>query len=611
MDDICQVNAFEFAKVASYVDTELRPKGKRRSPGGTAKMSSSSFSEGSEETTLAVPEKEGLQLFQSQRPAAKLDKSVSMPKLHAGRMGVVKAQYNLLQVEEQAQDVTLKRMSRTMKDSLARQKQAQARSESHFKIVQDHVLESRQLENHMENVRRELEEAQRDARGGQEATVLDDSNEDEPVPIVLDPGRPPPPEKRPPKAMKIRGSILATTKEPGDNIEQKMKARRTVQLEDAFEVGDKAKSRPSFARAKSMLMPSKEIRALSESLQDKIDVSESSATDEDSEAEEADAVELSLAEKQAKARAIIRKAMISKLSAKDAFKKMDLNGSGNLSLQEFLDGMDRLHVVWKPVTRKYIGKTHERDVFKLFDVNKDGHLDFKELFPPSTSQGKRAARPSTPDAWKNWVRSNHEDEFADNRPAKWAPDNPADVIASLYDSKKTQQEVIERRRWIQASFRRLKAKGKTDAKCRETICVHLPRGTGPRDRDGCHTFSEKEVKDCKTGYSSHVLEPVKNIQKVIYQMRDQRWVLKESRQQLYAVALKPYEEAKQAASAPIFAGLGGGFGKKGDEGAGPDAAAVESVRRSFSMGGLGGGLGGMLNKTQAKGAPADFSRQTS
>merc|ERR1711953_1193708 len=84
------------------------------------------------------------------------------------------------------------------------------------------------------------------------------------------------------------------------------------------------------------------------------------------------------------------------------------------------------------------------------------------------------------------------------------------------------KESESHRRWMAASFKRLKNKGKSDARCREIVALHLPRGNGPKDREGVATLSDADLRKCKKLYTDEVLEPVKNIQKVVYDMRDTR-----------------------------------------------------------------------------------------
>eukprot|EP00927_Polykrikos_kofoidii_P051282 TRINITY_DN45074_c0_g1_i1.p1 TRINITY_DN45074_c0_g1~~TRINITY_DN45074_c0_g1_i1.p1 ORF type:complete len:725 (+),score=123.60 TRINITY_DN45074_c0_g1_i1:68-2176(+) len=261
--------------------------------------------------------------------------------------------------------------------------------------------------------------------------------------------------------------------------------------------------------------------------------------------------------------------------AKAAFRQMDLNGSGKISQQDFADGVARLGVPWQEITRM----KRQRDLFKLFDQDRDGVIVYAELFPVQAREDGQPKRVSTPEFWKIWCRRNTEVEFEGKRNAKWSPDGTQGELKVLFDARARVEEVTERRKWMSASFRRLKNKGKSDAKARECIAVHLPRGTGPRDRDGCATFSESDQMHCKKNYQDQVLEPIKSIQKVVYDMREQRRVLQGYRQQLNQVTMEPIlrqrAEEERTKAAASFAGLNFlGKVKDGDFEAGAPAPVI-------------------------------------
>merc|ERR1712183_900809 len=108
------------------------------------------------------------------------------------------------------------------------------------------------------------------------------------------------------------------------------------------------------------------------------------------------------------------------------------------------------------------------------------------------------------------------------RASTWNPATPDGNLKVLFAAADHREQVVTRRAWMSATFKRMKFKGKTDARAREMVCLHLPRGSGPRDRDGVTTFSADELKACKKTYSESSLEPVKRVQKNIYDMREQR-----------------------------------------------------------------------------------------
>jgi len=131
---------------------------------------------------------------------------------------------------------------------------------------------------------------------------------------------------------------------------------------------------------------------------------------------------------------------------------------------------------------------------------------------------------------------------------------------------------------MSSTFKRMKFKGKTDARAREMVCVHLPRGSGPRDRDGCGTFSVDELKACKKTYSESSIEPGRRVQKNIYDMREQRRNLQSYRLHFDQVAMEPLRKLQKEAmqkemSSSLFGGgLGMGMGKSAL--AGDDAEAA-------------------------------------
>jgi len=106
-------------------------------------------------------------------------------------------------------------------------------------------------------------------------------------------------------------------------------------------------------------------------------------------------------------------------------------------------------------------------------------------------------------------------------------------------------------------IRRLKSQGKSDARCRECVALHLPRGTGPKDCDDVPTFTEFEVRACKRAYFDPILSHVRNIQKVVFQdMREQRRELQTSHKNLWKVTMEPVMRKKaEEAQRQLLEGL--------------------------------------------------------
>merc|ERR1712046_10682 len=128
---------------------------------------------------------------------------------------------------------------------------------------------------------------------------------------------------------------------------------------------------------------------------------------------------------------------------------------------------------------------------------------------------------------------------------RWVPATPDEELKILCRSADSRQVVADERRRMGAMIRRLKNQGKSDARCRECVAIHLPRGTGPKDRDNVQTFSEIEVRQCRRAYNDPILSHVRNIQKNVYDMREQRRALQSSRHKLWAVTMEPIMRAKQ------------------------------------------------------------------
>lgn len=241
-----------------------------------------------------------------------------------------------------------------------------------------------------------------------------------------------------------------------------------------------------------------------------------------------------------------------------AFRRLDTNGNGAISLSEFADGVSGLGVDWKKIT----GLRTSRELFKAFCADQDGRADgvitFKKLFPDFTTE--EPARVTTPEFWKQWCRQNQDIEMPLRSP-KWQPANAEEELDILFGAAKSSEEGTQVRKWMSGTIRRLKNRGKSDARCREVVARHLPRGTGPKDREDVQTFSKAEVKACRKAYIDEVNDPVRNIQKVVYAMREQRRTLHESRQKLWAATVQPLlmkqlEEERKLAATNLAASFG-------------------------------------------------------
>jgi hypothetical protein len=256
-------------------------------------------------------------------------------------------------------------------------------------------------------------------------------------------------------------------------------------------------------------------------------------------------------------RDIIRLKMIEACGSEfGAYKSLDYNLNGEVSITEFVDGLDRLKVPWREIT----GFKNRNDLFRLFDVDASGALDLREIFPEEAARQAQPKRVSTPEFWHSWVKNNR-DCSGKSRPAMWVND-VEESLDDMIKSQKTTDRIIWKRKWMKETMRRLKGNGKSDARCRELTAHHLQRGSGPKDSQGVSTFSAADVRACRRTYSEKLQRPVRKIQKVVYDLRAQRRDLHESRHKLWAITeavqkQKQEEERKKRLAEGIMLGGGG------------------------------------------------------
>lgn len=274
--------------------------------------------------------------------------------------------------------------------------------------------------------------------------------------------------------------------------------------------------------------------------------------------------------------------------ARKAFKKLDLNGSGNVSLQEFADGVARAGVDWQRITHM----NRDREVFKLFDLDKDGVITFPELFPEANSG--EPERVSTPEFWNSWVKRNHN-IAGSLRDPQWQPRNSEAELQLLFETSENHEAAAGKRKWMEATIRRLKNRGKSDARCREIVAGHLPRGSGPKDREDVQTFSAAEVKSCRKAYNDQVNDRVRKIQKDVYDMKESRRVLHDFKQKLWTVTQEPImrkqiEDDRKTAATSVASGLsltgavpGGNTKDLADSGSAPAKRSLKSSAQECNM----------------------------
>jgi len=227
-------------------------------------------------------------------------------------------------------------------------------------------------------------------------------------------------------------------------------------------------------------------------------------------------------------------------NALEAFKLINLSGSGNICSQEFGDGVTRVGCQWQKLT----GLKRPKDLFRLFDVDAQGTISLFELFPTERHKKKKDTGSTTPDFWKKWHKENPVNSFhldaPKGRPPPWSTGVAEDGLALLYEKDAKNNDAAFMRKWMETTMRRMKARGKSDARAREICCFHIPKGTGPRDRQDVATFSEAEVKACKREYKDAVMEPQRRVLKGLFDLRETRKELANVKHKLHVVAMEPF-----------------------------------------------------------------------
>mmetsp|Transcript_17758 Transcript_17758/g.50278 ORF Transcript_17758/g.50278 Transcript_17758/m.50278 type:complete len:743 (-) Transcript_17758:96-2324(-) len=611
-----------FADVASYVGHSTRRHGS--SPQSRA---SPNQSRDRVPAALAVPLDSPSTSVSASKEAmpsvTSMSKDSSLPMIHAGRTERVRCQLQFLRAEQRAENEQLKKLEVCLSDSELHAKQAHQRAEKQRKMHQFHQQRAQRVEKQIKQLHEELNggssPAQGDSAEVRKPGPAWESLGSSPTPPHLrgSATRLPPPQVASPSNGATFEPLANTSSSSGfshpDNTAMVRSAPAALERVDQHREPKKQGARSPAATATATPSSSRQVCSVSTSTgpwKDKrqarpvfLDLPAAGERDAEggrgsatgsqadtdiqhlpgSERTDNDEVSDEGSEEDLTPRTKIRRAMIKQAgSPTEAFKKLDLNRRGTVSLTHFVDGVDRMGLKWTKV--KGLKKT--QDLFRLFDSAKDGVIDYTELFPDEV--GKTPPRSvSTPEFWGRWCRKNSDPENLKRGP-RWQPGTREEELGILFKSINDRDQSTDKRKKMSATFRRLKGRGKSDARCREIVALHLPRGTGPRDREEVSTFSETDVRACRKSYQERVLEPAKNIQKVVCELRDQRRVLSHSRHQLWTVSMEPLmrkkaeEERRNQAS-----GLVGGFSLLSKVKDPEDAAAAATAPGTAGSGAQG------------------------
>ncbi|KAF4670890.1 hypothetical protein FOZ61_007901 [Perkinsus olseni] len=174
-------------------------------------------------------------------------------------------------------------------------------------------------------------------------------------------------------------------------------------------------------------------------------------------------------------RAALREALVLTCgSVEKAYRRMDLNANGDLSLHEFEDGLNRLRIPWHLVS----GGLTIRQVFKLFDDNVSGDIDINELVGRKCTPRVRWQEMPQEGQWKHYcnrvaaiIEERQRSEEKGVRPfhhPQWTAQSPEQEFIRLMNNVKAAAKLDERKNWVKFAFRQ-------GVHSLETLAAHLPR----------------------------------------------------------------------------------------------------------------------------------------
>lgn len=516
-----------------------------------------------------------------------------LPPIVTAQIDKVRSQISMLQTEQGIQKEQCGRLERSLSDSKLAERRAKLRADKQRELHNHHHHRARQVEKQIGKLRQKL-------TGLRSGPVEDQNASAQSVPsaaeaVTIDDDVKPKEDEadRPPETDPTVSTAVACVASPGTRKISHATPGRKVKKktpQNLLDVGNGPFS-PSHATGSSATSSGKrcktditlDISAPEDELVALVSAGEDAGEacigicNEALEYIEALGKPLNLytkaeaAELNQRRRQVVRREMIARAgTARKAFAALDLNGSGSISSQEFSDGISRLGVKWNELTQL---KTN-REFFKLFDEDRDQIVIFGELFPEDAAAERAGqVRASTPDFWRRYRREKEQKM----RPAEWQPAGPDDELKWLSSNRDMQHDAEVKRKWIEATFRRLKGKGKSDARCRELVALHLPHGTGPKDRQGVHTISEVDLRKIRQNYCDELNLPIRVATKTMSDMRLLRREQKKIIEKLYKVT--EADQARARAEAAV-ASLGGFslFGKT------PAAAAPAEHAKDAAQG---------------------------
>eukprot|EP00747_Dinoflagellata_sp_TGD_P212895 gnl/TRDRNA2_/TRDRNA2_85930_c1_seq1.p1 gnl/TRDRNA2_/TRDRNA2_85930_c1~~gnl/TRDRNA2_/TRDRNA2_85930_c1_seq1.p1 ORF type:complete len:679 (-),score=122.86 gnl/TRDRNA2_/TRDRNA2_85930_c1_seq1:119-2155(-) len=226
-------------------------------------------------------------------------------------------------------------------------------------------------------------------------------------------------------------------------------------------------------------------------------------------------------------------------TATKAFRALDANNSGRLSLSEMGESFAHHHIK----VSDFAGHHQLKEIFKVLDTNCSGDLAFQDLMgePEVIEERNEWEFLSTAEKWTKWCSLTGPSHFPAGRKPIWRDDEGSTNLRYRFQ---------ERRDFEQVRMRKMIAQGLHKTKNgMKLLATHLP-----------HDMDEDSVRRYRRDALEQVSRKSRRIHQALVETSAQRHVIKQCSARLREIEHKNRQHHLQEMVAARKAGGGGGFG---------------------------------------------------
>lgn len=266
----------------------------------------------------------------------------------------IKVHLSWLKAQHRAEKEELRRLEGCLSDSMLLEKKAQRRAMRDREKFEFHQNHAAQVEDQIQALKEELHQRKvRNSAPKKTEETPQEAQEERPSPAEESAGR----SQTAPETAGAREKLAILD----EDEEPEVAEDSHMTLKEYFDAADQRREKERQKKSQRSQLLSASARSQAESRRSFWHPRRQLTAEE-------------IAQNHEEYRKTIRQMMIDKcgdeqddrsMRAKKAFRKLDLNGSGNVSLQEFADGVARLGINWQEMT----GMTRPRELFKIFDLD--------------------------------------------------------------------------------------------------------------------------------------------------------------------------------------------------------------------------------------------------